>query len=111
MAAHLAGARAARTILPVIGVPLSSSPLKGADSLLSTVQMPKGVPVACVALDGAENAAHLALQILALGDPKLAEKLQEFKESMRLAAEESNESLQSRVIFEALREDSGDRRE
>ena len=70
MAAHLAGAVAANTILPVIGVPLSGSAISGFDSLLATVQMPKGIPVATVAIDGALNAALLAIQILALSEPK-----------------------------------------
>ncbi len=75
MAAHLAGAVAARTTIPVIGVPLASGPLNGLDALLATVQMPSGVPVATVAVNGAKNAAYLALQILALADKKLAEAL------------------------------------
>ena len=75
MAAHLAGAVAARTNLPVIGIPVAAGPLNGFDSLLSTVQMPSGVPVATVAVNGAVNAAVLAAQILALSDPDLAERL------------------------------------
>ena len=75
MAAHLAGAVAARTSLPVIGIPVAAGPLNGLDSLLSTVQMPSGVPVATVAVNGAANAAVLAAQILALSDPDLAERL------------------------------------
>ncbi|MFA6047681.1 MAG: 5-(carboxyamino)imidazole ribonucleotide mutase [Parcubacteria group bacterium] len=74
-AAHLAGAVAAQTILPVIGVPLSSSVLKGLDSLLATVQMPPGIPVATVAIDCSENAAHLAIQMLAISNDKLAMEL------------------------------------
>jgi 5-(carboxyamino)imidazole ribonucleotide mutase len=76
MAAHLAGAVAARTSLPVIGVPVAAGSLGGLDSLLSTVQMPSGVPVATVAVNGATNAAVLAAQILALSDPDLVEKLE-----------------------------------
>jgi phosphoribosylaminoimidazole carboxylase PurE protein len=76
MAAHLAGAVAARTTLPVIGVPVAAGTLGGLDSLLSTVQMPSGVPVATVAVNGAANAAVLAAQILALSDRNLAEKLE-----------------------------------
>ncbi|MDQ3926933.1 MAG: 5-(carboxyamino)imidazole ribonucleotide mutase [Actinomycetota bacterium] len=76
MAAHLAGAVAARTTLPVIGIPVAAGTLGGLDSLLSTVQMPSGVPVATVAVNGAANAAVLAAQILALSDPALAEKLE-----------------------------------
>ncbi len=81
-AAHLAGAVAARTVLPVIGVPVGSDHLGGADALYSTVQMPKGVPVATVGIDGAENAALLAVQILAVRDPEVRVKLHEFKESL-----------------------------
>ncbi len=76
MAAHLAGAVAARTTLPVIGIPVAAGPLNGLDSLLSTVQMPSGVPVATVAVNGAVNAAMLAAQILALSDEDLAKKLE-----------------------------------
>ncbi len=75
MAAHLAGAVAARTTLPVIGIPCKSSTLDGLDALLSTVQMPSGIPVATVAIDGATNAALLAIQILAVTDAELAAKL------------------------------------
>ena len=76
MAAHLAGAVAARTNLPVIGIPVAAGPLNGVDALLSTVQMPSGVPVATVAVNGAANAAVLAAQILALSDPQLADRLE-----------------------------------
>ncbi len=78
-AAHLAGVVASKTTKPVIGVPMSTK-MGGIDSLLSTVQMPKGVPVATVAVDGAENAAILAAQMLALGDPELARRLKEHRE-------------------------------
>ena len=74
-AAHLAGALAANPTLPVIGIPVKSSTLDGLDALLSTVQMPTGIPVATVAIDGAANAALLAIQILAVSDEALAEKL------------------------------------
>ena len=74
-AAHLAGAIAANTTLPVIGIPIKSSTLDGLDALLSTVQMPSGIPVATVAIDGAENAALLAIEIIAVEDKDLAEKL------------------------------------
>ncbi len=74
-AAHLAGAIAANTTLPVIGIPIKASALEGIDALLSTVQMPAGIPVATVAIDGAANAAILAIQMLALSDDELAEKL------------------------------------
>ena len=76
MAAHLAGAVAARTNLPVIGIPVAAGPLGGFDALLATVQMPSGVPVATVAVNGAANAAVLAAQILALSDPQLADRLE-----------------------------------
>lgn len=76
MAAHLAGAFAANTTLPVIGIPMTSSNLGGMEALLSTVQMPSGIPVATVAIDGAVNAALLAAQILAVSDEVLAQKLQ-----------------------------------
>ena len=75
MAAHLAGAIAANTTLPVIGIPVNSGKLNGVDALLSTVQMPTGIPVATVAIDGGGNAALLALEILAVGDSELAKKL------------------------------------
>jgi 5-(carboxyamino)imidazole ribonucleotide mutase len=77
MAAHLAGALAARTTLPVIGIPCKSAALGGIDALLSTVQMPTGIPVATVAIDGAANAALLSVQILALEEPELAQALDE----------------------------------
>ena len=78
MAAHLAGAMAAGTTLPVIGLPLKSS-FDGMDALLATVQMPSGIPVATVAVDGAKNAAYLAIEILALSEPELTEKLEAFR--------------------------------
>ena len=82
MAAHLAGAVAARTILPVIGVPIGTKYVGGADALYSTVQMPRGVPVATVAIDGAQNAAILAVQIIASTDDDIRKRLREFKESL-----------------------------
>jgi|SRR5579875_1541754 len=81
MAAHLAGAVAARTTLPVIGVPLSGSALSGLDALLATVQMPRGFPVATVAIDGAANAALLAAEIVALVDAGVAERLAAYRAS------------------------------
>lgn len=81
MAAHLAGAIAARTTLPVIGIPCKSTNLDGLDALLSTVMMPSGIPVATVAIDGAKNAAILAAEILAVEDSTLAEKLQNMRKS------------------------------
>ena len=97
MAAHLAGAVAARTIKPVIGIPLTGSSLNGLDSLLATVQMPSGFPVGTVALDkaGAKNAAYMAAQIIALHDSKIAEALkaerQSFINSVEKAAKEIEE--------------------
>ena len=82
MAAHLAGAAAAHTTLPVIGVPLSGGAINGWDSLLATVQMPRGIPVATVAVDGAMNAALLAVQMLAVGDSDLVEALEAHREEM-----------------------------
>lgn len=84
-AAHLAGALAAHSTLPIIGVPLNASSLQGLDSLLSTVQMPKGIPVACMGIGkaGAINAALFAVQILARSDPALAQRLKEYREKMR----------------------------
>jgi 5-(carboxyamino)imidazole ribonucleotide mutase len=76
MAAHLAGAVAANTTLPVIGIPCKSSNMDGIDALLSTVMMPSGIPVATVAIDGATNAALLSAEILALGEPELVQKLE-----------------------------------
>ena len=81
-AAHLAGAVAARTVLPVIGVPVGADHLGGADALYSTVQMPRGVPVATVGIDNATNAALLAVQILAVRDDGVRKKLHEFKEGL-----------------------------
>jgi len=95
-AAHLAGALAANTTLPVIGIPIKSSTLDGLDALLSTVQMPSGVPVATVAIDGADNAALLAAQILSVEDGALAEKLQGLKEQMKQGAIDKDRALQTR---------------
>ena len=78
-AAHLAGAMAANTILPVVGVPMKSSTLDGLDALLSTVQMPSGMPVATVAIDGAANAALLAAQMIALSDEALMQRLADYR--------------------------------
>jgi 5-(carboxyamino)imidazole ribonucleotide mutase len=80
MAAHLAGAVAANTTLPVIGVPLSGSALNGVDALYATVQMPRGIPVATVAVDNATNAALLAVEILAVSDPSLAARLAGYRD-------------------------------
>lgn len=94
-AAHLAGAAAANTVLPVIGVPVKSSTLDGLDALLSTVQMPTGIPVATVAIDGAANAALLAIQILAVSDMALAEKIRQAR------AAESQKVLEKNAGVEA----------
>ena len=83
MAAHLAGAIAANTTLPVIGIPIKASALEGIDALLSTVQMPAGIPVATVAIDGAANAGILAAKILAVSDEELLAKLEAYKEEMK----------------------------
>ena len=82
MAAHLAGVVAAHTTLPVVRVPLSGGALNGQDALYATVQMPKGVPVATVAIDGSQNAARLVLQMLGITDTEIAEKLRLYKEEM-----------------------------
>ena len=94
-AAHLAGVVAAHTTLPVIGVPIDSSPLGGFDALLATVQMPAGIPVATVAVGraGARNAAILAAQILGLSDPGIAQKLVEFKKTLEEGVRQKNEKL------------------
>ena len=93
-AAHLAGVLAAHTTLPVIGIPIKASTLDGLDALLSTVQMPKGIPVATVAIDGADNAALLAIQILALSDEALSAKLLEMKEEMAEGVREKDAKMQ-----------------
>lgn len=92
-AAHLAGAIAARTTLPVIGLPVSAKQLDGIDALLATVQMPSGIPVATVAIDGAVNAALLSIQILAVSDPALAAKLDEARAEGARKVLEANEAI------------------
>ena len=92
-AAHLAGAIAANTTLPVIGIPIKASALEGMDALLSTVQMPAGIPVATVAIDGAENAALLAIQILALEDASLAQKLQSARDDKKAKILEKDKEI------------------
>ena len=94
-AAHLGGVLAAYTTLPVIGIPIKSSTLDGLDSLLSMVQMPGGIPVATVAIDGAQNAAILAAQMLALSDDELAAKLEAFKAEMEAGVVEKDAKLQA----------------
>lgn len=93
-AAHLAGVLAAHTVLPVIGIPVKSSTLDGLDSLLSTVQMPSGIPVATVAVDGAENAAILAAQMLALSDETLRGALTQMKKDMADGVAAKDKKLQ-----------------
>lgn len=97
MAAHLAGIIAAHTTLPVIGVPLKGGALDGLDALLSTVQMPPGVPVATVGLNAAKNAALLAIQILALGDATLTEKLVSFQSEQADAVAAKDRKLQEEL--------------
>ena len=94
MAAHLAGALAANTTLPVIGIPVRGKALDGIDALLSTVQMPTGIPVATVAIDGAANAALLAVQILSLSDDELADKLQAQREAGAEKVLEKNRAVE-----------------
>ena len=96
-AAHLAGALAANTVLPVIGIPVKSSTLDGLDALLSTVQMPTGIPVATVAIDGAANAALLAIQILAVSDADLADKLRKARAAESQKVLEKNAKVEVSV--------------
>lgn len=95
-AAHLAGAIAANTTLPVIGIPVKSSTLDGLDALLSTVQMPSGIPVATVAIDGAANAALLAIQIIAVSDDELAEKLADSRAKAAKNVLEKNKAVEEK---------------
>ena len=95
LAAHLAGVVASRTTLPVIGIPCKSSNLDGLDALLATVQMPTGIPVATVAIDGAGNAALLAAEILALSDDTLAEKLEDKRRADTLAVLKKNAEIEA----------------
>ena len=96
-AAHLAGVLAAHTTLPVIGIPVKSSTLDGLDALLATVQMPSGIPVATVAIDGADNAAILAAQMLALSDKTLSDKLSEMKREMKDGVAKKDAALQEKI--------------
>jgi len=96
MAAHLGGVLAAHTTLPVIGIPIKST-LDGLDALLATVQMPPGIPVATVAIDGADNAAILAAQILAIDDDTLAEKISAMKADMEYKVMEKDKQLQEKI--------------
>ena len=97
MAAHLAGVFAANTTLPVIGLPLSGGVQDGMDALLSTVQMPSGFPVATVAVNGAKNAAYLAISILALGNPELDQKLENFRTNTANDIKAKDEQLQNEL--------------
>lgn len=96
-AAHLAGAIAANTTLPVIGIPCQTSSLDGLDALLSTVQMPKGIPVATVAINGADNAGILAAQILGVSEEKIADKLDKMKSKMVKDLAETDQRLQTEM--------------
>ena len=95
-AAHVAGVVAGMTTVPVIGVPISGKNLEGIDALLSIVQMPTGIPVACVAIDGAKNAGYLALEILGIKYPSIKEKLIEERKNMEKQALLANEELQNK---------------
>ena len=97
MAAHLAGILAANTTLPVIGIPIKSANLGGMEALLATVQMPSGIPVATVAIDGAENAAILAAQMLALSDENLARKLEQSKKDMAAGVAKKDAAIQEKL--------------
>ena len=99
-AAHLAGVVASVTSLPVIGVPLATTPLNGMDSLLAIVQMPAGIPVATMAIDkaGATNAAILAAQIIGTSDPKMAERLKGHKQELARSVQEKNSRLQQKIV-------------
>ena len=97
MAAHLAGVVASYTLKPVIGIPINSEPLKGLDALLSTVQMPSGVPVATMAINGAKNAAVFAAQILALSDDEIKKKLEDYRADMAKEVEKKAEGIKNAV--------------
>jgi 5-(carboxyamino)imidazole ribonucleotide mutase len=96
MAAHLAGVLASHTTLPVIGVPIKSGALNGADALYSTVQMPPGVPVATVGIDGSKNAAYLACEILSVKYPEIAKKIEDFRSKMKKSLEKKSKTLKQR---------------
>ena len=96
-AAHLAGVVAAHSTLPVIGVPVDSSPLGGVDALYATVQMPPGVPVATVGVNASQNAALLAIQILSLADDGLSKQLDEYKVNMAVLVEEKSQALRDKI--------------
>ena len=96
MAAHLAGVLASHTTLPVIGVPIKSGALNGADALYSTVQMPPGVPVATVGIDGEKNAAYLACEILSVKYPDMAKKLEDFRSKTKRSLEEKSKAIKKK---------------
>ena len=96
MAAHLAGVLASHTTLPVIGVPIKSGALNGMDALYSTVQMPPGVPVATVGIDGAKNAAYLACEVLSIKYPEIARKLEQFRKKTKKSLEEKSKALKQK---------------
>lgn len=98
MAAHLPGVIAAMTTLPVIGVPIKAS-LEGLDAMLAILQMPPGIPVATVAINGAQNAAILAVEILAINDPELHQKMLDFKEDLKIKVVKANEEL-AKISYE-----------
>lgn len=97
MAAHLGGVLAAHTTLPVIGIPIKAAAFDGMDALLATVMMPPGIPVASVGVDGAANAAILAVEMLALSDDSLSEKLEEMKKTMAEAVREKDEMIKRKA--------------
>ena len=97
MAAHLGGVLAAHTTLPVIGIPIKAAAFDGTDALLATVMMPPGIPVATVGVDGAANAAILAVEMLALSDDSLSEKLEEMKKTMADAVREKDEMIKRKA--------------
>lgn len=103
-AAHLAGVVASATALPVIGVPIATNVMGGMDSLLSTVQMPPGIPVATVAIGGAKNAGILAAQIISVSDPELAARIKIYREDMGKTVGKKDEKLQSMTVEEYLQQ-------
>ncbi len=103
-AAHLPGVIAAKTVLPVIGVPIKTSTLGGVDSLYSVVQMPRGIPVATVAINGAKNAGILAAQIIGVKDAAVREKIKQFKQEMAREVEEKDKKLQELGVTAYLQE-------
>ena len=105
-AAHLAGVTAAQTPLPILGVPMESKALKGMDSLLSIVQMPGGVPVATVAINGTKNAGLLAAQIIGAADNEVQAKVTAYKEKMKAEVEKKSEKLQS-IAYKKYLEEMG----